>query len=418
MRSNVATSVAWRSGVVIGLALNLLAGFVASANAATETVVYSFGGSPDGAYPEAGLIDVKGTLYGTTLHGGTGGCGNTQYSGCGTVFSISPGGAETVVHSFLGYPGDGSSPAASLINVDGTLYGTTQTGGATGFANQGTIFSFKPKTGAEVTIYSFCEKGVWCADGARPLSNLINVQGTLYGTTYNGGANAGGDQSPGTVFSFIPKTGAEAVVHSFVGYPDDGALPVASLINVAGNLYGTTTAGGSCPLGSGIACGTVFSVTPAGNENVVYSFQGSPDGYYPAASLINVDGTLWGTTLIGGASNQGTVFKVTPAGAETVVYSFSGCGDNGGAWPSNLIKVKGKLYGTTPACGANQFGTVFSIDPNTGTEKVIYSFQGGNDGANPTAGLIDVGGTLYGTTVYGGNGGCYGGCGTVFSVTP
>jgi uncharacterized repeat protein (TIGR03803 family) len=146
-------------------------------------------------------------------------------------------------------------------------------------------------------------------DGAHPAASLINVKGTLYGTTYGGGA-----KNAGTVFS-ITTTGKEKVLHSFSGGRSDGAYPYASLINVNGTLYGTTTKGGS-RCGSNLGCGTVFSVTTTGTEKVVHSFRGGTGGADPLASLINVNGTLYGTTYTGGSSCShsgcGTVFALTP----------------------------------------------------------------------------------------------------------
>jgi uncharacterized repeat protein (TIGR03803 family) len=155
-------------------------------------------------------------------------------------------------------------------------------------------------------------------------------------------------------------------------------------------------------------------------ETAVYSFQGGTDGSFPVAGLIRDDGILYGTTEYGGAGAGGTVFSLNPTtDAETLLYSFcsqQNCAD--GAGPSaGLIRVGDTLYGTTYNGGANGMGTVFSINHSSGAEAVVYSFQGSTDGANPVAGLINVGGTLYGTTMGGGTGTCNGGCGTVFEIT-
>jgi uncharacterized repeat protein (TIGR03803 family) len=194
-----------------------------------------------------------------------------------------------------------------------------------------------------------------------------------------------------------------------------------------GALYGTTTEGGG--LGSThLCCGTVFSVTTTGKERVLHVFAGGSDGAYPQADLIDVDGTLYGTTTYGGAYGFGTVFSVTTDGTEKVLYSFGGGSD--GEYPSaGLIDVKGTLYGTTTYGGSSSWcnfgygcGTLFSVT-TTGAEQVLHAFAGGSaDGANPHADLIDVNGTLYGTTFYGGpsckrHGGVRG-CGTVFTFTP
>jgi len=202
-------------------------------------VLYSFKGG-DGSSPYAGLLNVKGTLYGTTYDGGA--------SNYGTVFSITTSGTETVLHSFKGGSGDGESPLAGLINVKGTLYGTTFTGGVDGF--DGTVFKITP-SGTETLLYSFKGNTGTALDGERPQAGLINLKGTLYGTTYNGGAS-----NYGTVFS-ITTSGTETVLYSFKGGSGDGESPLAGLINVKGTLYGTTLEGGASR-----GYGTVFSITP------------------------------------------------------------------------------------------------------------------------------------------------------------
>jgi uncharacterized repeat protein (TIGR03803 family) len=309
----------------------------------TETVLHSFKGGNDGAGPLARLIKRNGTLYGTTTLGG----GEMCYSslGCGTVFSITPSGRETVLHGFTGSP-DGNRPYAPLHNVNGTLYGTTIAGGKHG---GGTVFSITPG-GKEKVVYSF--RGG--TDGANPYAGVIDVKGTLYGTTFLGGTVRTYYCEPGcgTVFSVTPS-GKEKVLHSF-GNPKDGRLPEAGLVEVKGRLYGTTQAGGA--YGGNYHGGTVFSITPSGRYTVLLSFGGDPE-----ATLLNVNGTLYGTTTIGGASLCGTVFSITPSGYYTVLYTFKGGQDGCTPEPSGVIDVNGTLYGTTWSGGAHNDGTVFSI---------------------------------------------------------
>jgi uncharacterized repeat protein (TIGR03803 family) len=162
---------------------------------------------------------------------------------------------EKVLWSF-GSGTDGTNPHAGLIDVSGTLYGTTAFGGGTGCDGYGcgTVFSIDPDTGAETPVYSFCSRKD-CRDGDYPYAGLIDVRGALYGTTSSGGTSTGCDGSGcGTVFSIDPSTGAEAVLYSFFG-GTDGANPNASLIDVKGTLYGTTYNGGA------YGYGTVFSLT-------------------------------------------------------------------------------------------------------------------------------------------------------------
>jgi uncharacterized repeat protein (TIGR03803 family) len=262
------------------------------------------------------------------------------------VFSITPSGHETVLHEFAGPP-DGWQPLAPLHNVNGTLYGTTQNGGSKGY---GTVFSITPG-GKEKVLYSF-RGGI---DGAYPLAGLIDVKGTLYGTTPDGGAYStyycGRNGAPGcgTVFTITPS-GKEKVLHSF-GNGTDGADPGTGLVEVKGTLYGATDGGGA------YNDGTVYSITPGGKEKVLNSSHGA------SATLLNVNGTLYGTTTLGGAYGYGTVFSITLSGYETVLYSFK-CGGQDGCYPySGLSYVNGTFYGTTSLGGAHNDGTVYSITP-------------------------------------------------------
>ena len=395
----------------------LTAALAARTDSTNYKVVYSFGGGSDGATPEAGVIYVGGTLYGTTGAGGSGSCADGRYHGCGTVFSVTPGGAEKVLHSFGG-ESDGENPQAGLVDVGGVLYGTTALGGAytcTFYCGiGGTVFSIT-RGGTEKVLHSF--RGY--SDGSTPYAGLINVKRTLYGTTEGGGTPvcySGSNPGCGVVFG-ITTAGTERVLYDFSGSPD-GAYADAGLIDLKGVLYGTTRGGGT--RGGG---GTVFSITPDGHEKVLHRFGSGEDGWSPQAGLLNVDGKLYGDTSRGGAYRGGTVFSITPGGKEKVVHSFGFGSDSANPYAS-LIELNGKLYGTTGfggaySCGSQVgCGTVFSIT-TSGTEKVLHSFGQGcpsacNDGREPFAGLIDVNGTFYGTTTGGGAHGY----GTVFSLKP
>jgi uncharacterized repeat protein (TIGR03803 family) len=201
----------------------------------TETVLHSFCqqmGCPDGYYPQAGLVmDTKGNLYGTTLYNGA-------YGG-GTVFKISSDGTATTVYNFCTATGckNGRYPQAGLIlDTNGNLYGTTYGGGAHG---NGTVFELSP-SGAETLLHSFCAR-TGCSDGSHPRADLVmDTAGNLYGTTYYGGTN-----SVGTVFKLSPN-GTETVLHSFAANGSDGTHPYAGLVmDTMGNLYGTTYSGGA-----------------------------------------------------------------------------------------------------------------------------------------------------------------------------
>ncbi|MGA8574491.1 MAG: choice-of-anchor tandem repeat GloVer-containing protein [Candidatus Cybelea sp.] len=388
-----------------------------------ERVLHSFTGYPgDGNFPYTSLTDVNGTLYGTTQYGGA-------YYG-GTVFQITTSGAESVLHSFGMNEDkggtDGYAPVAGLIDVGGTLYGTTISGGGgsqsspcsfEGDGGCGTVFAITA-SGVESVIYPFAGG----TDGEHPTAGLVNVNGTLYGTTSYGGGYGCGGYGCGTVFAITPS-GGESVIYRFAG-GTDGANPNAALTAVNGTLYSTTLSGGAYNGGTG------FAITPSGVETVLHSFGGgSRDGTSPFAGLTAVNGTLYGTTYNGGLSGCrrrgcGTVFAITPSGGESVIYRFAGYTD--GANPvASLIYVNGMLYGTTEngggrhsACGRIGCGTIFQITPSGG-ESVLYSFKRLH-GENPLAALIDVNGKLYGTAYYGGTG-CSShyrdGCGTVFSLS-
>ncbi|MFY9672967.1 MAG: choice-of-anchor tandem repeat GloVer-containing protein [Terriglobales bacterium] len=270
----------------------------------TETVLYSFAGGLDGAFPGAGLVrDAMGTFYGDTLGGGL------HYDGA--VFELAPSGAETVLFSFQGKQ-DGSAPGAALIRAPGILYGAASDGGGgSGCAPPGcgVIFAVTP-TGTGNVLYRFTGG----ADGARPAGALVrDAQGNFFGTTAWGGTlNSFCPQGCGTVFELSPGAGdtwSLTVLHSFSGQ-GDGYHPVAGLLQDArGNLFGTTS-GDAC---SGVSCnGTVFEITPTGAENVLHTFAGGADGQYPYGTLVqDKKGNLYGTTERGGAFGNGTVFKVT-----------------------------------------------------------------------------------------------------------
>jgi len=380
--------------------------FAAAEVAQTKVhVLHSFAGNTDGRKPRAALIDVNGILYGTTEKGGTGNCSQ----GCGTVYALDPKtGADTVLYSFCGQQNcsDGSVPQSSLIDVNGTLYGTTYRGGG---HRHGTVFALDPNTGIETVLYSFCSQKS-CTDGSFPQSNLIDVNGALYGTTIDGGNY---NCSCGTVFRLDPNTDVETVLYRFCSQQNctDGQNLYAGLLNLGNMLYGTAGSGGT------YGYGTVFALDPStGAETVLYSFcsqQNCKDGRGPS-NLIDVHGTLYGTTVYGGAACSddldgcGTVFALDrKTGIETVLYVFcsqQNCTD--GAEPfAGLIDVKGILYGTTRSGGAGDWGTVFELDPNTDVEAVLYSFcsqQKCADGSEPFAGLIDEKDLLYGTTYLGG----------------
>jgi uncharacterized repeat protein (TIGR03803 family) len=240
-----------------------------------ETVLHVFKlNGKDGINPQGNLIlDAFGNLYGTT---GSGGDCNQQY-GCGTVFELSPksgGWKETVLHNFNGM--DGAYPEAGLIfDAGGNLYSTTNSGGTGkcnfgGFSGCGTVFELTPKTGGgwtETVLYSFKGKD---GDGSRPTAGVvIDAAGNLYGTTeYGGGvSNTFCDNGCGSVFKLTPKADGswtETVLHGFNNNGEDGTFPLGGVIlDAAGHLYGTTYIGGNGGCGfSPPGCGTVYEIIP------------------------------------------------------------------------------------------------------------------------------------------------------------
>ena len=258
-------------------------------------------------------------------------------------------------------------------------------------------------------------------DGNSPQGDLLrDGAGNLYGTTSAGGSGQG-------VVFLLNATGHE-LVRPFGGEPD-GETPEAGLIaDSAGNGYGTTYGGGSGSLGG---AGTVYKINRNGVETVLYRFSG-PDGDHPAAGLVrDSSGNLYGTTFYGGTASCscGTVFKLTPSGTESVLHSFTGGSD--GKFPQGalLIDSSGNLYGTASEGGVvncdngiHGCGVVFKMD-QSGNENVLYTFGGNTDGGEPMAGLVsDPQGNLYGTTFMAGdqsrNCALNHGCGVVFKVTP
>jgi len=296
--------------------------------AGTETVLHSFTGGTDGCGPFFGSLvrDSEGNLYGATSSGGSTACGGY---GCGTVFKVTAKGAENVLYAFTGGT-DGDFPIAGLVrDKEGNLYGTTDLGGTSGC---GTVFELTA-TGTETVLHSFTAG----ADGAYPYTGglIRDEKGNLYGTTwYGGAASACGDSGCGTVFEVTP-TGTETVLFIFSGV--DGVAPNGLVRDAEGNLYGTTSGGG---LGSG----TVFELTKKGAETTLYSFTGAPDGATPFVGLVrDPEGNLYGTTVDGGALGHGTVFEVTPAGTETVLYAFTGGTDGANPVAGLLMDKQGNF---------------------------------------------------------------------------
>ncbi len=301
----------------------------------------------------------------------------------------------TVLHSFKGKKDGAHGDAGLVLDKQGTLYGTTSGDNSQYF---GTVYKID-SGGKETVLHNFTDH----KDGGIPFSDLIlDSDGNIYGTT-----SAGGTHNAGTVFE-LSSSGHETILHNFTG-GSDGGVPDAGVIrDSAGNFYGTASAGGTS--GNGV----VFKLDSAGHETVLYSFSGGTDGALPAAPLVSDDaGNLYGTAAEGGNSGAGVVFKLDSAGNETVLYSFSG--GNDGAFPlAGLVRDSaGNLYGAALEGGRANNGTVFRLAAN-GKFTVLHSFKARSDGTFPHGGLArDTAGNLYGTTLEGGK---YG-LGTVFELS-
>jgi uncharacterized repeat protein (TIGR03803 family) len=402
----------------VGKVLSLLAVTLLVTNAwAGHQVVVTFNGS-NGANPVAGLIaDSSGNFYGTTDTGGT--------YGFGTVYELSPNGSggwtETVLHNFQNNNADGTHPFSTLtFDTAGNLYGTTYQGGT---HNYGTVFELSPNGGSwsENILHSF-DIVDNVGDGAFPEAGIVfNSAGNIIGTTY-----AGGSLGYGMVYELTPNgngTWSKAHIHYF-GQGTDGRNPNSNLIaDAQGDLYGTTYAGGTGDVG------TVYELIPNGSggytETVLHNFITGIDGIYPvqAPLVFDANGVLYGTCSEGGGSNLGTAYKLTSNGhggwAKAIIHNFGAGTDGKNPYSGLTIDSHGNLYGTTYNGGSLGFGMVFELSPNGSggfTETVLHNLFAGSDAAHPYGPLLlDSQGNLYGTSYQGGD---PNNMGTVFEITP
>jgi uncharacterized repeat protein (TIGR03803 family) len=386
---------------------------ISDAEASTEKVLYTFGSSPDANGPVSGLaFDTAGNLYGTTASGGA--------HSAGAVFELTPGSggkwSERVIYSFAGGK-DGMVPLGGVIvDAAGNLYGTTSRGAL----GSGTVFTLIPGAGGKwklKVLHTFHG-----TTGGVPSAGLISdTAGNLYGTTAEGGSHG-----VGSVFELVPGTSGKWAfkgIHSFNNNGHDGTDPLAALtLDAAGNLYGTTYAGGAHTYG------VVFQLTPGSNgtwtEKILHTFNAGNghDGAAPDAPIvIDSNGNLFGTTSGGGKDRfYGVVFELTlnlsGKWQETILHSFTDGSDGGEPNAGLTLDASGNLYGTGVTGGHS--GVVFKETLGTNGKwkhSVVHDFANGSDGSRPYAGLIlDVSGNLYGTTKQGGTNSL----GTVFMVKP
>lgn len=410
----------------------------------TEKVLHTFAGSAsapygaDGNDPVAGLIlDSAGNLYGTASQGGSVAAATrcTGIGRCGgTIFELAKNSSEkwstSLLYSFTA-GGDGLSPNGALVSDSaGNLYGVTEYGGTDDY---GSVYELTPKNGggySEAILYNFTGQ----SDGGNPTGQLVlDSEGNLYGGTYYGGTpDCAYNSGCGVVYELSPGSGGkwtEKVLHSFVNA--DGSQPNSSLVfDSAGNLYGTTSGGGS----SGY--GTAFELSPSGASWTfasLFSFSGTTAaGYDPGPVVLDSSGNLYGTAQ-GGSKGNGVVFELSSGASgwtETILHSFTTASD--GIVPSGLVFSKpGTLVGVTYEGGSytNCYygcGAVFEVSQVGGTwqKRNLHTFLGGTDGASPdTTPIVDSEGNIYGTTRAGGGAtSCFSedgsGCGTVYELTP
>lgn len=319
----------------------------------------------------------------------------------GVAFRIDTAGHETVLHSFAG-GSEGALPYGLVSDGAGNFYGVTQKGGGGVAPGCGVIFKLDA-AGNETVLHTFTG-----ADGDYAEAGLVLQAGNLYGTTFAGGAHGSGN-----VFKFDIGTGAETVLYSFTDGADGGYPQGPVTFDAAGNLYGVASGGGmagakcSQPLAG---CGVAYKVDPAGNETVLYTFTGGSDGAQPFGPVaLDSQGNVYGIAGSGETPGAGLVFKVDPAGRETVFHRF--VGGAGGSNPNDLIRDSaGNLYGATNGGGVNDCnkgyngcGVLFKLDP-AGNETVLYSFTG-IDGSNPYYVISGAAGNFYGAASEGGTAG-------------
>ncbi|MGA8301128.1 MAG: choice-of-anchor tandem repeat GloVer-containing protein [Terriglobales bacterium] len=391
-----------------------LAMFVApGASGQTFSVLYTFTGGNDGAFPGVTpTLDAAGNLYGGTVENAS----STCKAFCSNIFKLSPAGQETTLFTSKGGV-QGFGPSTLIVNKSGTIYGTMQYGGKD---IAGYVFKLSKKDKITMLHQFPASSG----DGQLPAFLILDPAGNMHGLAVQGGGTGCDGLGCGIIFELAKKKFQESIID----FTDGIWLPDSLLLDAKGNLYGTSYFGGGAGCG-GTGCGTVFKIDTTGNITILYRFQGVPDASLPEGQIaLDSEGNVYGTTWEGGngsicqPSGCGTIYKIDPSGKETVLHEFS---YNDGALPEGgvLLDSSGNLYGTAYAGGNHGFGTVFKIDAG-GNFTTIYNFTNGADGAEPDTGLVrDADGNLYGGALFGGysggNGLCFpGGCGTIFKITP
>lgn len=388
--------------------------FPVIAQAQNLTVIHNFTGGFDGDYPESGVtLDRAGNLEGTAFGGGS--------ADLGAVYKLIQKDSSWTVsalHEFTG-DNDGAHPAARVIaGPDGNLYGTTVAGGSNmncgEYTGCGTVFELSPPATicksilcpwTETVLYRFPGGPMGGMPGTGDLA--FDIQGNIYGTT-----ESGGGRDAGTIYKLTPSNGTwvHSVIYNFTGLQDGGYPMAGVILDAAGSLYGTTQSGGS---GNG---GTIYELSPSGSgwiEKTLHALNSSTDGAYIQAGLIfDSAGNLYGAAAAGGPNGSGTVFELTPsAGSWNFTVLYDNFGDGGGyEGPAAGLAMdqSGTLYGTSVGWNdGDNFGTIFKLTPSNGgwVYTLLHQFDI-TDGDLVFGGVaLDAGDNLYGTAFDGGIGG-------------
>jgi uncharacterized repeat protein (TIGR03803 family) len=368
--------------------------------ASSTNVIYSFGGGTDGEYTDTDLVlDSAGNIYGTSVLGGD--------FGSGTVFQVTPTGKHSVLYSFTGGVDGGEPYKGVTFDSQGNLYGTAVTGGSGGCEGGcGVVYKLTKSNGKwqQTVIHAFNGN-----DGSGPGSGVtFDKYGNLFGM-----APTGGPYGAGVIYVMQPSGSGQwrfSVVHAFTGGNDGGGGSAGRLLIWNGRVYGVTTTGGAN------AKGTAFELTYVSGATVsfrtLYAFKGQPDAGFPYGGLaVDGAGNFYGTTYYDGANDLGSVYELISDGkgnwTEKVLYSFKGGQDGSSSISNVVIDSLGNLFGTTSEGGAScGCGVIFKLTPDgrgNWTESVPYRFQGAPDAAFAYNGMVaGKGGAMYGATVHGG----------------
>jgi uncharacterized repeat protein (TIGR03803 family) len=392
--------------VVMALAVFAVMAMVANAAwASTTKVAYSFAGDEDGEYPSTELaIDSAGNLYGTSVQGGD--------FGGGTVFQLTPSGqswTHTVLYNFTGGADGGQPYGGVTLDAQGNLYGSAVVGGTGHACEDGCGVAYKLTKSGNTWTQTVLHNFTGGNDGSGPGGRLtLDQNGDLYGMTPTGGAFG-----LGVIYQLRYQSGTwkMRVIHTFTGGTDGGTASAGRLLLVAGHLYGVATVGGT--YGQGVAFRLGINQAGKWELKTLYAFKGAPDAGFPYGGLVfDGVGNLYGTTYYDGANDLGAVYQLSPgpqgAWTERVLYSFKGGSDGANSISTLVFDGAGNMYGTTSEGGAAGCGcgTIFKMtrSGNAWTESVAYRFQGVPDAAFAYNGMVaDQAGNFYGATVHGGD---------------